>query len=326
MFHHDGESELLGVITKKTNMMFEVWVEDRLIRGRLAGGFKHNQNQRSAKQTYTASVPAITVGDEVRVRLVSASEAVITALLPRRSSFGRQAALAMPDKYPHEQVIAANVDQMLAIFSAAEPAPHWNLLDRYLVAAEDAGLKALICISKVDLLEQQSEDYQRETLQIVDDFRRIGYPVLFTSTRTGEGLEELCACLSRRVSLMIGKSGVGKSSLINALLPEMQLRTGVVNPTTGKGRHTTTHLEMIRLAGGGAVIDTPGMREFGLWDIPAEELAVNFPEMRSFLGKCKFGLDCAHDEEPGCAVRRAVMDGHIHPRRYRSYLRLRGVA
>jgi ribosome biogenesis GTPase len=326
MFHHDSESELLGVITKKMNMMFEVWVEGRLIQGRLAGGFKQNQNKRSAKQNYTAQLPSITVGDEVRVRLVSANEAVIMTLLPRRSSFGRRAALAMPDKYPHEQVIAANVDQMLAIFSAAEPAPHWNLLDRYLVAAEDAGLKALICISKVDLLNQQSEDYQRETLQIVDDFRRIGYPVLFTSTRTSEGLEELFACLSGCVSLMIGKSGVGKSSLINALLPAMQLRTGVVNPTTGKGRHTTTHLEMIRLARGGAVIDTPGMREFGLWDIPADELAENFPEMRPFLGKCKFGLDCAHDEEPGCAVRRAVMDGFIQPRRYRSYLRLRGVA
>ncbi|MCX7975495.1 MAG: ribosome small subunit-dependent GTPase A [Bellilinea sp.] len=326
MFHHDSESELLGVITKKTNMMFEVWAEGRLLQGRLAGGFKQNQNKRSAKQNYTAQLPSITVGDEVRVRLVSANEAVITTLLPRRSSFGRRAALAMPDKYPHEQVIAANVDQMLAIFSAAEPAPHWNLLDRYLVAAEDAGLKALICISKVDLLNQQSEDYQRETLQIVDDFRRIGYPVLFTSTRTGEGLEELFACLSGCISLMIGKSGVGKSSLINALLPAMQLRTGVVNPTTGKGRHTTTHLEMIRLARGGAVIDTPGMREFGLWDIPADELAENFPEMRPFLGKCKFGLDCAHDEEPGCAVRRAVMDGFIQPRRYRSYLCLRGMA
>ncbi len=324
MFHHEYEHELLGVITKKMNNAFEVSIDNTIIQCRLAGGLKGNQTKRAGKQDFAGSLAAVTVGDEVRVRLISSREGLITALLPRRSGFGRREALSMPDRYPHEQVIAANVDQILAIFSVAQPEPHWNLLDRYLVASEDAGLPAVICMTKLDLLDQQTEDFQQEIIHILDDFRRIGYPVIFTSARTGKGLKDLQTILEGRVSLVIGKSGVGKSSLLNALLIGKQLRVGDVNPITGKGRHTTTHLEMIQIEGGGAIIDTPGMREFGLWDIPADELATNFPEMRGFLGRCKFGLDCAHDEEPGCAVRRAVMDGLIHPRRYRSYLRLRG--
>jgi ribosome biogenesis GTPase len=181
-------------------------------------------------------------------------------------------------------------------------------------------------MTKVDLIEHQNPQSAQETTPILDDFRRIGYPVIFTSVRTGEGLDELRSILSGRLSLVIGKSGVGKSSLLNALPVGGGVRVGDVNPNTGKGRHTTTHLEMLALQGGGSVIDTPGMREFGLWDIPADELAARFPEMRDFLGRCKFGLSCVHDEEPGCAVRKAVMEGRISPRRYRSYLRLRGAA
>lgn len=326
MFHQHYENELLGVITKKLNSAFEVSIDYRIIQCRLAGGLKRNKPKQSAKQGKDASLTGITVGDEVRVRLIGSNEGVITALLPRRSGFGRRAALSMPDKYPHEQIIAANIDQVLAVFSVAQPDPHWNLLDRYLVACEDAGVSAVICMTKVDLIEHQNPQSVQETTPILDDFRRIGYPVILTSVRTGEGLDELRSILSGRLSLVIGKSGVGKSSLLNALPAGGGVRVGDVNPITGKGRHTTTHLEMLPLEGGGAIIDTPGMREFGLWDIAADELAARFPEMRDFLGKCKFGLSCVHDEEPGCAVRKAVMDGRISPRRYRSYLRLRGAA
>lgn len=322
MFHHDCENELLGVITKKLNSSFEVSVDDRIIQCRLLGSLKGNKPRKNS----AGSLASITVGDEVRLRLTDKQEGFITGVMPRRSGFGRRAALSMPDKYPHEQVIAANVDQVLAIFSVAQPDPHWNLLDRYLVASEDAGLSAVICMTKMDLQENQNHLFEQETMQILEDFRRIGYPVIFTSMRTGEGLDELRSILTGRISLVIGKSGVGKSSLLNGLQVGKQLRVGDVNPISGKGRHTTTHLEMFPLQGGGAIIDTPGMREFGLWDIPADELAANFPEMRDFLGKCKFGLNCAHDEEPGCAIRRAVLEGYIHPRRYRSYLKLRGAA
>ncbi|GIV65677.1 MAG: putative ribosome biogenesis GTPase RsgA [Bellilinea sp.] len=325
MFLHECKNELLGVITKKMNSAFEVTIGHRIIQCRLSSGLKGNRSKPSAKQDSAGSFAGLTVGDEVRVLLTETNEGVITALLPRRSAFGRRAALSMPDKYPHEQVIAANVDQVLAIFSVAQPDPHWNLLDRYLVACEDAGLSATICMTKVDLLEHQNPQLAQEIMPILDDFRRIGYRVIFTSTRTGEGLDDVRRVLRGQVSLVIGKSGVGKSSLLNALQTGKPLKVGNVNPTTGKGRHTTTHLEMFPLEGGGAVIDTPGMREFGLWDIPVETLAEYFPEMRDFLGRCKYGLNCAHDEEPGCAVRKAVLEGMIHPRRYRSYLRLRGV-
>ncbi|MFN7035296.1 MAG: ribosome small subunit-dependent GTPase A [Bellilinea sp.] len=324
MFHDDCKSELLGVITKKLNSTFEVSVDHRVIQCRVVGNLSGNRPSQSSKRTLAGLLAGITVGDEVRVRLIGSQEGVITALLPRRSVFGRRAALSMPDKYPREQVIAANVNQVLAVFSVTQPDPHWNLLDRYLVACEDAGLSAVICVTKADLLEHQNHQFEQENLQIIEDFRRIGYPVIFTSTRTGEGLDDVRSILFGQVSLIIGKSGVGKTSLLNALQTERSLRVGDVNPITGKGRHTTTHLEMIPLEGGGFIIDTPGMREFGLWDIPADELAANFPEMRDLLGRCKFGLNCAHDEEAGCAVRRAVMEGLIHPRRYRSYLRLRG--
>jgi ribosome biogenesis GTPase len=205
MFHQHCENELLGVITKKLNSAFEVSIDHRIIQCRLAGGLKKNKPKQSAKQGKDASLTGITVGDEVRVRLISNNEGVITAFLPRRSGFGRRTALSMPDKYPHEQILAANVDQVLAIFSVAQPDPHWNLLDRYLVACEDAGLSAVICMSKLDLLEHQNHHFKQETMQTLNDFRHIGYPVILTSVRTGEGLDELRSILSGRLSLVIGK-------------------------------------------------------------------------------------------------------------------------
>ena len=140
---------------------------------------------------------------------------------------------------------------------------------------------------------------------------------------TGEGLNELKTTLRDRLSVFVGKSGVGKTSLLNALEPGLGLRVQETSQRTGKGRHTTTHFEMFALAAGGAIIDTPGIREFGLWDVEQDDLALFFPEMRPFVGTCKFGLDCEHDQEPGCAIRRAVGAGTISPYRYQSYLKLK---
>jgi ribosome biogenesis GTPase len=226
--------------------------------------------------------------------------------------------------------MVANVSLVRPAFAAANPAPRWNLLDRYLVIAEAMDLPSIICITKLDLIDQSDDDdtvefHQRRAdfQQRIAEYLRIGYPVYPVSAASGEGLDALQTALRGQITVMLGKSGVGKSTLLNALQPGLNLRVGDVSQMTGKGKHTTTYLEMYPLDSGGAMIDTPGMREFGLWDIPADDLALFFPEMRPWVGQCRFGSGCRHDEEPGCAVRKAVVTGKISPHRYQSYLRMR---
>src|SRR5512138_3795449 len=155
-------------------------------------------------------------------------------------------------------------------------------------------------------------------------YRHSGYQVLLISAVSGEGMADLKQALQGQLSVLVGKSGVGKTSLLNAIQPGLGLRVKAVSQgELGKGRHTTTHLEMFELDFGGTLVDTPGVREFGLWDVTGEELAYLFPEMAQYVGQCKFGLSCHHDREPGCAIRKAVMTEAIHPYRYQSYLRLR---
>jgi ribosome biogenesis GTPase len=262
-------------------------------------------------------VDPVAIGD--RVRYVDAGEGrgMIIEVLPRESKLSRPA--PVPGQRVFEQVIVSNADLILPVFSAANPWPKWGLLDRYLVTAEAAGLPALIVINKLDLAWKNPElDAD------IEIYRRIGYPVLLVSAVTGEGVEELKQTLQGKLSVLIGKSGVGKTSLLNAIQPGLGLRVKAVgNGEVGKGRHTTTHLEMFELDFGGALVDTPGMREFGLWDITGEELADLFPEMAEYVGQCKFGLSCHHDREPGCAIRKAVTSGVVSPYRYQSYMRLR---
>jgi ribosome biogenesis GTPase len=262
-------------------------------------------------------VDPVAIGD--RVRYVDAGEGrgMIIEVLPRESKLSRPA--PVPGQRVFEQVIVSNADLILPVFSAANPGPKWGLLDRYLATAEAAGLPALIVINKLDLAWKNPElDAD------IEIYRRIGYPVLLVSAVTGEGVEELKQTLQGKLSVLIGKSGVGKTSLLNAIQPGLGLRVKTVgNGEVGKGRHTTTHLEMFELDFGGALVDTPGMREFGLWDITGEELADLFPEMAEYVGQCKFGLSCHHDREPGCAIRKAVTSGVVSPYRYQSYMRLR---
>jgi ribosome biogenesis GTPase len=265
----------------------------------------------------------IAIGDHVRILRSSDGSGLIVQVLPRRNQLSRPTAKPMPGAHAFEQVIAANIDQMVAIFAAAQPAPKWGLLDRYLVSAESVNIPALICLTKLDLIQDSSSEDHAELMRVIEEYRQIGYPLMLTSSFTGQGLNELKSALKGRISLFIGKSGVGKTSLLNAVQPGLGLRVGEVSRVTGKGRHTTSHLEMFSLDMGGALIDTPGMREFGLWGIENDDLALLFPEMRPYVGRCKFGLDCQHDEEPGCAIRKAVLAGHIPPRRYQSYLALK---
>jgi ribosome biogenesis GTPase / thiamine phosphate phosphatase len=261
-------------------------------------------------------VDPVAIGD--RVRYVEAGErrGMIVEILPRLSKLSRPA--PVPGQRVFEQVIMANADVIVPVFAVANPTPKWGLLDRYLVSAEAAEIPVLIVINKIDLAGKNS-GFDEE----IEVYRRIGYPVLLVSAATGEGVDELKDALQGKQSVLVGKSGVGKTSLLNTIQPGLGLRVKAVGKgELGKGRHTTTHFEMFELDFGGALVDTPGIREFGLWDIQADELAYLFPEMAPYIGRCKFGLSCQHDTEPGCAIRKAVMAESISPYRYQSYLNL----
>jgi ribosome biogenesis GTPase len=263
-------------------------------------------------------VDPIAIGDRVRYVEASGGRGMIVEVLPRESRLSRPA--PVPGQRVFEQVIVANADLILPIFAVANPTPKWGLLDRYLVSAEAAEISVLVVINKLDLA-WKNPSFDEE----IEIYRRIGYPVLLVSAATGEGMEELKQALHEKRSVMVGKSGVGKTSLLNAIQPGLGQRVRAVGSgELGKGRHTTTHLEMFELDFGGALVDTPGIREFGLWDITADELAYFFPEMADYVGQCKFGMSCHHDQEPGCAIRKAVMAEAISPYRYQSYMNLRG--
>ncbi|MGE5462733.1 MAG: ribosome small subunit-dependent GTPase A, partial [Syntrophothermus sp.] len=258
----------------------------------------------------------VAIGDHVRYVDAGPGRGTIVEILPRLSRLSRPA--PVPGQRVFEQVIVSNADQIIPIFSVASPTPRWGLLDRYLVAAEAAGIPPLIVITKLDLAWKNPQ--LEEDLEI---YRRVGYPIRMVSSATGEGIEEIKSALRGKTSVLVGKSGVGKTSLLNAIQPGLGLRVKAVSSgAIGKGRHTTTHYEMFELDFGGRLVDTPGMREFGLWDIHSDELASLFPEMQGLIGQCKFGLSCRHDREPGCAIRKAVMAGAISPYRYQSYMHL----
>jgi ribosome biogenesis GTPase len=290
----------------------------QLIYSQSDGGSVH-RSVRQVKEL--AHNDPIAVGDRVRFINTKSGEGLIVEVLPRRNQMTRRSAVPMPGAHPFEQAIVANLDQVVPVFATARPTPKWGLLDRYLVSAEASGLPVLICITKLDLSPYRDGGMDPELLEAVETYRRIGYPVVLTSTITGEGMDQLRTALDGRISALLGKSGVGKTSLLNALQPGLGQRVNHVNERTGKGKHTTTALEMFTLEDASentAIVDTPGIREFGLWNVEGEELALFFPEMRPMVGTCRFGLDCRHDEEPGCAIRKAVMAGQISPYRYRS--------
>ena len=262
-------------------------------------------------------VDPVAVGDRVRYVNAGDGRGMITEILPRRSKLSRPA--PVPGQRVFEQVIVSNADLTVPVFSVASPTPKWGLLDRYLASAEAAGLPTLIVITKIDLAGKN-----RDLDTDIEIYRRIGYPVQFVSSVTGEGIEELKQALQDHMSVLVGKSGVGKTSLLNAIQPELGLRVRAVSQgDQGKGRHTTSHLEMFELDFGGRLVDTPGIREFGLWEIAREDLAFLFREMAGYVGQCKFGSSCHHDREPGCAIRKAVMAGEISPHRYKSYMHLK---
>lgn len=253
------------------------------------------------------SLPALATGDRIRYEPGDHSLAAISDVRPRHGILSRVS-------NNREKLIAVNIDKVL-IVTAAKPALKTGLIDRYLVASELAGLDAVILFNKIDLLNAGQLQQVRDTLAV---YASIDYPVLYLSAKTGEGIPALHQFLANSTSVLVGHSAVGKSSLIKSLVPESAPRIGQISGATQKGRHTTTHTELYQFDNGGMIIDSPGVREFGLKPLEPQQLARGFREFQPYLGQCKF-RDCTHTGEPGCAIVQALKQGRLDGKRVESY-------
>jgi len=247
----------------------------------------------------------LVVGDRVTVRM-EGEDGVVEIVHPRATALLRRA-----PQSSRPQLIAANVDQALLVFAARTPEPKRGLLDRFLVACHHAGIDAVIVINKTD----QGLDGVNAWLPV---YRSLGYPVITASARTGRSMGQVKRILPGRTTLFCGPSGAGKSSLLNAVYPGFRLKVGSLSETSSKGKHTTTMAELMPLPFGGFVVDTPGLKEFGLWNLDRRELEAAFPEIDALASGCRFA-NCTHTHEPGCAVLAAVESGEIDPARHASY-------
>lgn len=273
------------------------WI-DAIVRGKLMGRRKALGN-------------AVVVGDRAGFE-IQGERAVVDEVDVRRNAFSRRAA----GRHPVEQVVAANLDQVVLVASVAQPPFKAGFADRVLSQSEHAGIPARLVLNKTDLAPEAEGDLH------LGDYERAGVPVHRVCAKSGSGIEELRHVCRGRRSLFIGHSGVGKSTLLNAMVPGIGLLEGRVNPKTGRGRHTTTAAWLIRPETGWDLIDTPGVRIFPLWGVDPGNLDQAYVEFRRFLGRCRFS-DCRHQAEPGCAIRSAVEAGHIPARRLASYHQLR---
>ena len=271
-----------------------------------------------APEIATAQRTDLAVGDRVCVaRPSEASLPRVEEVLPRSTTLSR---LDPGPGRPIERVIAANIEAVLVVVAARRPALRLRLVDRYLIAVERGGAQPIVCLAKVDLLAPQELE---ELLEKLSPYREVGVAVVPCSTVTGVGLSALRSELAGRTCVLVGQSGVGKSSLLNALEPGLGLATREISDSVGKGRHTTTSSRLLHLGNGTRVIDTPGIREFGLWNLSRQELRWYFHEFDGASERCRFS-DCSHLHEPECAVRDAVAVGEISEGRYESYRRLMG--
>lgn len=265
---------------------------------------------------YRRGVGRPVCGDRVRLEADSDATAVVSSIETRRNTFARA------DARQRMQTVAANLDYVMIVI-APHPAPNRDLLERYLVAAHSLDIDPVVVVNKAELPECAAPETDGP-LGRLDAYAALGYPVVRTSCKAEPGVNQLRHLLAGRTSILVGQSGVGKSSLANRLVPDLEAQTGVLSRATGKGRHTTTTTMMYALpdaTGGGYLIDSPGVWEYGLWELSREELESGFIEFRPFLGHCRFN-DCAHDSEPGCAVKAAVDTGRLAAWRHESFRRL----
>lgn len=294
-----------AIVYKSTGSWYAVKAEDgRFYNARIKGVFKIDD---------ITSTNPLAVGDTVSITLEDENEATVTIhdILPRRNYINRQS----PSHRKQHQIVAANIDQSLLFATLREPKTSQGFIDRFLVTCEAYHVPAVIVFNKADLYRKKEME-KFEGLQTM--YNRIGYKVVLMSVAQGAGVEEVKALLQDRTTLISGHSGVGKSTFINAVFPEFRLKTQDVSGWSGKGMHTTTFAEMFDLPFGGSIIDTPGVREFGLVDISRQELSHYFPEMAKRINDCQFN-NCLHINEPGCAVKEAVAAGEIDEDRYVSY-------
>ena len=300
-------TEQTGLVVKTQSGFFTVQTDSGLVTCKLRGTLK-----QGSKKTELC-----VIGDRVTIEMQADGTGVIKAIAPR----GRVLSRVEPSEYAgtsteREQVIIANLDQAVFVYAAARPAPHLRMLDRLLVAAEKAAIPSIaIVVNKIDLAEAEA----RKTFAI---YEQIGYPVLYVSAEQHINIEPLHDLLVGKLSVFTGPSGVGKSSLLNAVQPGLGRAVRAVSEKLTKGRHTTVNAELIPLVGDGYVADTPGIRQIAPWDVEPDELDAYYREIHPHVSECRFS-DCTHTNEPGCGVRAAVESGAISQERYESYLRLR---
>lgn len=290
-----------GLIIKAQSGFFWVETGEGIIVCQLRGKLK----QGRAKGDIAA------LGDRVDISVLTDGSGVIETVEERRQAIVR---LDPRPQGEYQQVLLANPDQAVFVFACAHPTPRLKMLDRFLVIAEKQRIPAVIVANKIDLVDDPKEMFGL--------YASLGYHVIYTSTKTSAGVDELKSQLQAKISALVGPSGVGKSSLLNAIQPGLGLAVNEISSAMNKGRHTTVTRQMFALEGGGYVADTPGWKSLALWDTEPEELDAYFPELRDLVPHCQFS-DCTHQHEPGCAVLSALKAGQIHQERYDSFVRLR---
>ncbi|HWK88844.1 MAG TPA: ribosome small subunit-dependent GTPase A [Longimicrobium sp.] len=295
---------LTGTVRRALGGAYEVETPDGVLEAVLRGRIK--RDERSGDK--------VVVGDRVDLEQEPAGTAAVWAIQrvhERETVLARRA----PGKAPRAKAIVANVDQVLIVFAAARPDPHLRMLDRFLVIAESSDITPLVVINKVELVGMEAA---RRTFGA---YEAAGYPMLYTSVKADIGVGALREAICGRLSALTGPSGVGKSSLLNAVQPGLGLRVAEISEAVNKGRHTTVTAQLLPLECGGWVADTPGLRELGLWEVDADQLQFYFPEFEPLLGGCRYPT-CSHVHEPGCAIRTAAAAGQLDAARYESYRRM----
>ena len=292
-----------GLVIRSQSGFFAVETAAGLVTCRLPGRLKKGLTEGDI----------CAVGDRVVITDQGDGSGTIESIAERSGMISR---VRTGIKRDFRQILLANPDQIVIVFACAEPDPHLRMLDRFLVIAEKQNLHTLIVANKADLVSHD------QAVNIFGLYATLGYTVLYTSAKTGEGVQDLSGHLKGKISALTGPSGVGKSSLLNVIQPELGLHVREVSEATAKGRHTTQVRELFPLDFGGYVADTPGIRSLALWDTEPEELDAYFVELRGLVSDCQFS-DCTHTHEPGCAVRKAVAEGRVSGARYASYLRMR---